>query len=327
MSESNTYYIKQVWRKKGDALFDRISFKEANKAQELSQTTRPVLLLETKANGGSNAVFAIGRVSEPVVIEEEMTYPGQTGEFFYHVPFTYTVALENKQDGITREELQELTGQKFTPQVKGGLYEIGESEYQQLAALLNERGAQASLPADQAVQAEQPLAKADVAQQAVTAAQPDRKADARLLAALNGAVSLLQERPDLRLVIAAGKVDAYPAALRQDDDLDRLQAAIGEYLRGAGHAELDAAAREAAAAGDSSTRYLNVIKLVAKLVGEGKYSSVQIPAAQAAFASTASLPHPYDAIELSGDLGHHVLSLDGTLYSTEGKVIQHFLGL
>ncbi|ASS74764.1 hypothetical protein CIG75_07090 [Tumebacillus algifaecis] len=327
MSESNTYYIKQVWRQKGDVLFDRISFKEQNKAQELSQTTRPVLLLEQKANSGSNAVFAIGHVSEPVVIEEEMTFPGQTGEFLYHVPFTYDFVLEHKQNGITRDELQELTGQKFTPQVKGGLYEISADAHEQLTTLLKARAGQAPIVAEKAPKA---TAKA-TATSTATAKKADKAstvvADAGLADQLGQAVAQLQARSDLRLVVEAGQVSAFPAALLALEDLSALQAEIRNYVSAGGHAELDVAAAETAAAGAAQSRYANVIKLVESMVREGKYASVQIPTVQQVFIEDAKLPHPYQAIELQGARGHHILGTDGTLYTTEGKVVQHFLGL
>ncbi|TCP54588.1 hypothetical protein EV586_104209 [Tumebacillus sp. BK434] len=340
MSESNTYYIKQVWRQKGDALFERISFKEENKAQELSQTTRPVLLLETKANSGSNAVFAIGHVTEPVVIAEEMTYPGQTGEFSYHVPFTYDVVLESKQNGITRDELQELTGQKFAPQVKGGLYEIEAAAYEQLASILNERAGQApaakKAPAKAASEAKKaPAEKTATAVNQVSSAKAVSAA-ANEAAAVNvaladeliKAVSLLEERGELRLVVEGGKVDTFPAALLAMEDLSALQAEIHNYLTAGGHAAVDAAAAETAAAGAASTRYAKVIKLAESLVRAGNYASVQIPTVQKAFyRGDAKLPHPYHAIELQGARGHHILGTDGTLYTAEGKVVQHFLGL
>ncbi|ARU63520.1 hypothetical protein CBW65_22820 [Tumebacillus avium] len=345
MSESNTYYIKQVWRQKGDALFDRISFKELNKAQELSQTTRPVLLLETKANSGSNAVFAIGHVTEPVVIAEEMTYPGQTGEFSYHVPFTYDVVLESKQNGISRDELQELTGQKFAPQVKGGLYEIEAAAYEQLAALLNERAGQApaaapkaekAAPASKKAPAEQaaPAAKGATAKatasasKAVSAAKAAPAVNAKLADELTKAVILLEERADLRLVIEDGKVGTFPAALLATEDLSLLQAEIHNYITAGGNAAVDAAATEAAAAGAASTRYAKVIKLAESLVRAGNYASIQIPTVQKVFyRGESKLPHPYHAIELQGARGHHILGTDGTLYTAEGKVVQHFLGL
>lgn len=327
MSESNTYYIKQVWRQKGDALFDRISFKEMNKAQELSQTTRPVLLLETKANSGSNAVFAIGHVTEPVVIAEEMTYPGQTGEFSYHVPFTYDVVLESKQNGISRDELQELTGQKFAPQVKGGLYEIEAAAYEQLAALLNERAGQAPAAAPKAEKAAPAKAKAP-ASKAVSAAKAAPAVNAKLADELTKAVTLLEERGDLRLVIEDGKVGTFPAALLATEDLSLLQAEIHTYITAGGNAAVDAAATEAAAAGAASTRYAKVIKLAESLVRAGNYASIQIPTVQKVFyRGESKLPHPYHAIELQGARGHHILGTDGTLYTAEGKVVQHFLGL
>ncbi|MGB8953873.1 MAG: hypothetical protein WCC10_00745, partial [Tumebacillaceae bacterium] len=200
MSETNVFFVKQVWRQKGDALFEHIPFKEANKAQELSQTTRPVLLLETKANGGSNAVFAIGRVASQNVVEQAIDYP--SGEHLYHVPFTYELVLEDKSQGLTREELQELAGQKFAPQVKGGLYAIEESVYERVAALLRERSG------------EQAQAVSNVADTAKQALQ-----DQGWLEQLADAHQQLLSNSALRLTIEEGKVSTYPAALLGGEDL------------------------------------------------------------------------------------------------------------
>jgi hypothetical protein len=138
---------------------------------------------------------------------------------------------------------------------------------------------------------------------------------------------LLQERTDLRLIIEDGKITAFPSALLELEDLSALQEEIHKYVQAGGNAAVDAAAAEAAAAGVSSIRYVNVIKLVERLVREGKYASVQIPTVQKVFYRESKLPHPYHAIELQGERGHHVLGTDGTLYTAEGKVVQHFLGL
>lgn len=312
MSDSNLYYVKQVWRQKGDALFEHIPFKEANKAQELSQTTRPVLLLETKASGGSNAVFAIGRV-EPSVVEQAIDYP--SGEHLYHVPFTYEVVLEDKSQGLTREELQELAGQKFAPQVKGGLYAIEESVFEQVAAILRERaGSQAPT----------------VSKAAETAKKTEKKAAAPvngLLEELANAHQQLLANGGLRVTIEEGKIATYPAALLGGDDLVAVQENITQYVA-SGRTDLDLAAQEVAAtAALSSPRYANVIGLVLSLLREGKYESVQSPTLQKAFYRGGRLPHPYLAIELQGKQGHHVLGIDGTLYTADGQKVQHFLGL
>ncbi|MGZ4163318.1 MAG: hypothetical protein ACXVDB_03980, partial [Tumebacillaceae bacterium] len=94
-------------------------------------------------------------------------------------------------------------------------------------------------------------------------------------------------------------------------------------------AGLDVAAQEVAAASATTAapRFAKIIGLVERLVREGKYDSVQVPTAQKAFYRESKLPNPYQAIELKGATGHHVLGTDGTLYSVEGKTIQHFLGL
>lgn len=309
MSDSNLFFVKQVWRQKGDALFEHIPFKEANKAQELSQTTRPVLLLETKANGGSNAVFAIGRVASQNVIEQAIDYP--SGEHLYHVPFTYEFMLEDKSQGLTREELQELAGQKFAPQVKGGLYAIEESVYEQVSKLLRERAGEQT----QAVSNGADTAK----QEAVS--------DHGWLEQLADAHQQLLDNSALRLTIEEGKVSAYPAALLGDEDLVAVQETITKYVA-SGQTDLDQAAQEVAAtAASGSPRYANLIGLVLSLMREGKYDTVQSPTVQKAFYREERLPHPYLAIELQGKQGHHVLGIDGTLYTADGKKVQHFLGL
>lgn len=323
MSETNTYFIKQVWRQKGDVQFEEIPFKEENKATELSQTTSPVLLLETKTGGGSGAVFAIGRVKEHVVIEKAVEYPN--GEFLYHVPFSYEFVLEDKKTGITREELQELADQKFAPQAKGGLYSIEESVYLQLEALLKERAA------GNEVGAEVPKA---VAAKTEAAKAPAKKAHSQgsdnLQALLQNAHQTLSAQPGLRVVIEAGQMSYYPAVLLESSsDLVALQQTITEYVSASDKAGLDRAAQEAAAASELTTspRFANLIGLVERLVGEGKYDTVQLPTTQKAFYRGGKLPNPYHAIELTGANGHHVLGTDGTLYTTEGKMVQHFLGL
>ena len=309
MSDSNLFFVKQVWRQKGDALFEHIPFKEANKAQELSQTTRPVLLLETKANGGSNAVFAIGRVASQNVIEQAIDYP--SGEHLYHVPFTYEFMLEDKSQGLTREELQELAGQKFAPQVKGGLYAIEESVYEQVSKLLRERAGEQT----QAVSNGADTAK----QEAVS--------DHGWLEQLADAHQQLLDNSALRLTIEEGKVSAYPAALLGGEDLVAVQETITKYVA-SGQTDLDQAAQEVAAtAASGSPRYANLIGLVLSLMREGKYDTVQSPTVQKAFYREERLPHPYLAIELQGKQGHHVLGIDGTLYTADGKKVQHFLGL
>jgi hypothetical protein len=329
MSEQK-HFIKQVWRQKTDALFDRIPFKEENKAREFSQTTRPVLLIETKSNGGSNAVFAIGHVTEAKVIEEAVTFPNQSGEYLYHVPFAYDLVLADKQAGITREELQELAGQKFAPQVKGGLYEIEADVFEKVAALLKERmksQSTAVTPQAEDMQAEQPIkanpsAKAPADQgNAINTAIADQLAEAR---------EKLIQHPALRLLMEEGKVNYYPASLlRAADDLVELQEILNEYVQNGGQASVEAATEEAASTAEvqSGPLYANVIGLVERLVREGRYDSVQIPTLEKAFYREEKLPHPYLAIELKGRQGHHVLGVDGTLYTTEGKVVQHYLGL
>ena len=326
MSDSK-YFIKQVWRLKGDALFDRIPFKEENKAADLSQTTRPVLLIETKSNGGSNAVFAVGHVTDANVLEEALTFPNQTGEFLYHVPFAYDLVLEDKQSGITRDELQELTGQKFAPQAKGGLYEIEADVYEQVVALLNERkGGQAT--ASQAVEAPQAAPKAPAAIAPAKKAAP--VADGALADALAAARAKLADQASLRLLVEGGNVTFYPAVLLgAADNLVDLQQILNEYVTQGGQASVEAAAAEAAVTAIQHTGpvYANVIGLVERLVREGRYDSVQVPTMQKAFYREGNLPHPYLAIELNGRQGHHVLGADGTLYTAEGKVVQHYLGL
>lgn len=339
MTESNTtYFIKQVWRQKGDEQFDRIPFKEENKAQELSQTKNPVLLLETKTNGGAGAVFAVGRVTESVVVEEAVSYTGQNGEFTYHVPFAYDVILSNKKDGVTREELQEIAGQKFAPQAKGGLYEIDANVYAQVVALLNERTGGESAPvAVEAVAEVAPVVVEAVettveATEVVATEQPAAPAivaDSALADALQQAGSKLGEQPELRAVIEDGKVSFYPVTLlAAASDLVELQTVITEYVAAGGNAEIEAAAQEAAAtAAVTGPHFANLIGLVEQLVREGRYESVQVPTAQKAFYRAGNLPSPYLAVELQGKQGHHVLGIDGTLYTTEGKTVQHFLGL
>lgn len=320
MSE-NKYFIKQVWRLKGDALFDRIPFKEENKAQDLSQTTRPVLLIETKSNGGSNSVFALGHVTEASVQEDALTFPNQTGEFLYHVPFAYDLVLEDKQAGITRDELQELAGQKFTPQAKGGLYEIEADVYEQIVAILKERNGGAAAPA----QAETPAKAAASAKVASETA-----VNTELAGALADARAKLAGEPALRLLVEEGRVTFYPASLLgAADNLVDLQQILNEYVTKGGQAALEAASAEAAAAAEATAGplYANVIDLVERLVREGRYETVQIPTLEKAFYRENKLPHPYLSIELKGRQGHHVLGADGTLYTTEGKVVQHYLGL
>ncbi|KEO85157.1 hypothetical protein [Tumebacillus flagellatus] len=329
MSEATTvYFVKQVWRQKGDALFEHIPFKEENKATDLSQTTRPVLVLETKSNGGSGTVFAIGRVTSAEVVENAIEYPN--GEFLYHVPFAYDLILEDKKNGITREELQELTGQKFAPQVRGGLYEISEEHYNQVAALLQERTGitvQAK-PAEAKPVAAKSESKA-VAKPAAKSTDKSSAASASALAdALGTAKAQLAQQPHLRAVLENGNVQTYPAVLLGEGDLVAVQETISTYIQAGGDATVDAAASEAAAAGANAARYANVIGLVERLVREGKYDSVQSPTLQKAFyRGDANLPHPYEAIELQGIHGHHILGLNGTLYTVEGKRVQHFLGL
>jgi hypothetical protein len=327
MSETNTYMIKQVWRQKGDVLFEEIPFKEENKATELSQTTSPVLLLETKTGGGSGAVFAIGRVKEQVVIEKAVEYPN--GEFLYHVPFSYELILDDKKSGISREDLQELAGQKFAPQAKGGLYTIEEGVYLQLEALLKERnaGQAASAPVAEAPKAETPKAK--TASKSTAKKAPSQGSD-NLQSLLQSAQQTLLEQPELRLIIEEGSVSYYPAVLLESTtDLVALQQTITEYVSAGDKAGLDVAAQEVAAASATiaSPRFAKIIGLVERLVREGKYDSVQVPTAQKAFYRESKLPNPYQAIELKGATGHHVLGTDGTLYTLEGKSIQHFLGL
>lgn len=327
MSE-NKYFIKQVWRLKGDALFDRIPFKEENKAQELSQTTRPVLLIETKSNGGSNGVFALGHVTEASVQEATLTFPNQTGEFLYHVPFAYDLVLEDKQNGITRDELQELAGQKFTPQTKGGLYEIEADVYEQIVAILKERkgGVAAPVAAEVApAQAEAPKAATPVQAVVETAANAAGLADA-----LAAARTKLANESALRVLVEDGQVSFYPAALLgAAEHLVDLQQILNEYVTKGGQASVEAAIAEAAATAvaTSGPVYANVIGLVERLVREGRYENVQIPTMEKAFYRESNLPHPYLTIELKGRQGHHVLGADGTLYTTEGKVVQHYLGL
>jgi hypothetical protein len=331
MSETLTFFVKQVWRQKGDALFDRIPFKEANKAQELSQTTRPVLLLETKTGGGCGAVFAVGRVAEHVVIEEAIEYPN--GEFFFHVPFVYERLLADKKKGVTREELQELTGLKFAPQTKGGLYAIEENMYEQIVALLEQRGL---TTADPSVMAEASLeetevqkhwvdsvvAKSQVAATVETAEAPQASgADDSVMKALAETLKVLEQRPELRMVIEEGRAAFYPAALlNQAEDLVEVQQVIEAHIK-SGRPEVS---EEGA---DVSPRFAKLIGLVLRLVQEGRYQTVQIPTMQKAFYREAKLPHPYLAVELQGKQGHHVLGIDGTLYTTEGKTVQHYLGL
>lgn len=348
MSETNqTYMIKQVWRQKGDALFEQIPFKEENKALELSQTTAPVLLLETKANGGSGAVFAIGRVAKHAVIEQAVEYPG--GEFLYHVPYTYEFILSDKKAGITREELQELSGQKFAPQAKGGLYAIEESLFLQVEAMLKERAGEVTaaekaseketevVEAGKAVRAEKAVVAAKTASDAKpapvkqkkaqqTAAQPDNA----LLATLEQAQQHLQAHTELRAVIENGTVFYYPAVLVEStSDLAAQQQNVNEYVAAVDKAGLDLAAQEVAVASAAavSPRFAKIVGLVQRLVSEGKYESVQVPTVQKAFYAAGKLPNPYQAIELKGAQGHHVLGIDGTLYTAEGKTVQHFLGL
>ncbi|MBL0387321.1 hypothetical protein JJB07_11725 [Tumebacillus sp. ITR2] len=325
MSEATTtYYVKQVWRQKGDARFDHIPFKEENKATELSQTTRPVLVLETKSNGGSGTVFAIGRITSAEVVENAIEY--SNGEFTYHVPFAYDMILEDKKNGITREELQELTGQKFAPQVKGGLYEITEEHYNLVAALLQERAsstpqtAEPKAPAKAKVKAETKSAAPKVVTKPATGTT--------LADSLLEAKGKLEGESHLRVLIEDGNVSYYPAILLAETDLVSLQETITTYIQSGGEASVEAAAREAAAAGANGQRYANVIGLVERLVREGKYDSVQSPTLQKTFyRGTENLPHPYEAIELQGTYGHHILGLNGTLYTVEGKRVQHFLGL
>lgn len=328
MSESKNYLIKQVWRQKGDVSFDRIPFKEEDKAAELSQTTYPVLLLETKTNGGAGAIFAIGRVTEATVIEEAVEFDGMKGEYTYHVPFRYEFVLEHKKSGITREELQELTGQKFAPQVKGGLYEIEASVFEQLSAMLKERDGGAAAPAATKAPAA-PKKETKAAKQEAPKAKASAAGNTALADALAQAQAALTERPELRLVFDEGKVSYFPALLLEaTSDLVDLQEKVNEYVSAGGNASLDEAAREAAAAGTAATnRYAKVIGLAEKLVREGRYESVQVPTLQKAFYREAKLPNPYLAIELQGPQGHHVLGADGTLYTAEGKTVQHFLGL
>jgi hypothetical protein len=333
MSETNTYFIKQVWRQKGDVLFEEIPFKEENKATELSQTTSPVLLLETKTGGGSGAVFAIGRVKEHVVIEKAVEYPN--GEFLYHVPFSYEWILEDKKSGLTREELQELAGQKFAPQAKGGLYAIEEGLYLQLEALLKERNAGQATPTEVVTpQAQQEKAEAPQAKGETKAKSTAKKAHSQgsdnLQTLLQNAHQSLLEQPGLRLVIEANHVSYYPVVLLESTtDLVALQQNITEYVSASDKAGLDQAALEVAAATETATspRFANIIGLVERLVREGKYDAVQLPTAQKAFYREGKLPNPYHAIELTGANGHHVLGTDGTLYTVEGKTVQHFLGL
>ncbi|MGZ4122107.1 MAG: hypothetical protein ACXVOI_02700 [Tumebacillaceae bacterium] len=332
MSETNTYMIKQVWRQKGDALFEEIPFKEENKATELSQTTSPVLLLETKTGGGSGAVFAIGRVKEQVVIEKAVEYPN--GEFLYHVPFSYELILDDKKAGLSREELQELAGQKFAPQAKGGLYAIEESVYLQVEALLKERqagqAASASVAEETpAVKAETKAPKAKAASKSTAKKAPSQGSD-NLTSLLQSAQQSLLAQPELRLVIEEGNVSYYPAVLLESTtDMVALQQTITEYVSAGDKAGLDVAAQEVAAASATTAapRFAKIIGLVERLVREDKYDSVQVPTAQKAFYRESKLPNPYQAIELKGATGHHVLGTDGTLYSVEGKTIQHFLGL
>lgn len=352
MSESNaTHFVKQVWRQKGDALFDHIPFKEENKATDLSQTTRPVLVLETKSNGGSGTVFAIGRVTEASVVEKAIEYPN--GEFLYHVPFAYDLILEDKKNGITREELQELTGQKFAPQVKGGLYEITAAHYEQLVAILHERNAGTVAAAGKATTSQASKAQASVAKATETlasatgategtataakASAPAASVASKATAVVNtGLADVLQAtadqlgaQPHLRVMIEAGQVSYYPAVLLGlQTDLVQLQETVAQYIQAGGDASIDAAAAEAAAAGATAPRVANVLALVERLVREGKYEAVQTPTLQKAFYRGATnLPHPYEAIELQGTNGHHVLGLNGTLYTVDGKRVQHFLGL
>ncbi|PWK16018.1 hypothetical protein [Tumebacillus permanentifrigoris] len=325
MSESNTtHYIKQVWRQKGDVLFDHIPFKEANKANDLSQTTRPVLVLETKSNGGSGTVFAIGRVTNASVVEKAIEYPN--GEFLYHVPFAYDLILEDKKNGITREELQELTGQKFTPQAKGGLFEISADHYGQLVELLHARNTVAAVAATAEAVAPKvevaPKPKAAPQVEATPPASPAPKASGSLADALLAAKDKLASEPHLRLVIEDGKLSYYPAALLAETDLTTLQENITNTISTDSTASVEAT--EAAA----TSSYANLIGLVERLLREGKYDSVQTPTlAKAFYRGTTNLPHPYLAIELQGTLGHHVLGLNGTLYTVDGKRVQHFLGL
>jgi len=339
VTESNTtYFIKQVWRQKGDEQFGRIPFKEENKAQDLSQTKNPVLVLETKTNGGAGAVFAIGRVTESVVIEEAVEFAGQNGAFTYHVPFAYDVILSNKKDGVTREELQEIAGQKFAPQAKGGLYEIDANVYAQVVALLNERAGGESAPAAVAVEAvteapvvveAAPVAEVEAVVATEQPAAPATVADSALADALQTAKAKLSEQPELRAVIEDGKLNFYPVTLlAAASDLVELQTVITEYVAAGGNASIDAAAQEAAAtAAVTGPCFANLIGLVEQLVREGRYESVQLPTAQKAFYRAGKLPNPYLAVELQGKQGHHVLGIDGTLYTTEGKTVQHFLGL
>lgn len=330
MSESNTtHYIKQVWRQKGDVLFDSIPFKEANKASDLSQTTRPVLVLETKSNGGSGTVFAIGRVTSASVVEQAIEYPN--GEYLYHVPFAYDMILEDKKNGITREELQELTGQKFTPQAKGGLFEISADHYELLVELLQARNtlsavaatAEAVAPKAKAAPKAETASKAEAAPKVEAAPQANAvvQANVTLADALAAAKDKLAAAPHLRLVLEDGKASFYPASLLAETDLTTVQENITHFIT-AGSDASDAAAEGATA------RYANLIALVERLVREGKYDSVQTPTLQKTFyRGQANLPHPYEAIELQGTLGHHVLGLNGVLYTVDGKRLQHFLGL
>jgi len=316
MSDTNTrLYVKQVWRQKGDVQFDRIPFKEANKAQELSRTTRPVLLLETKANGGSGAVFAIGRVADGVVQEESVEYAN--GEHLYHVPFTYEFVLDDKKSGVTREELQELTGQKFAPQAKGGLYEIDEAAFEQVQKLLIERN---SGIAQAAATVEAPVKKAakkEAKQSVVTASNKG----SIVLDALRTARALTEAHPELRLTYDQGLFIPYPAALLDGADLVSVQQAVSQYI-----ADESGQTVEADAASDSP-KFAKLIALAERLVSEGRYDTVQLPTVQKAFYREGSLPHPYLAIELEGPQGHHVLGIDGTLYTVDGRSVQHFLGL
>jgi len=332
MSETNLYLMKQVWRQKGDAPFDRIPFKEANKAQELSQTTRPVLLLETKTNGGCGAVFAVGRVTEAVVQEEAVEYPN--GEYLYHVPFAYEYVLADKKNGITREELQDLSGQKFAPQAKGGLWEVTEAFYEQVTALLQERNGAPTEAKPQAATSVAAKAEAKAVAEAQPAAKveaPAASASAKLMSNLRKAIEQVVTRSELRFVIENDTFRSFPSALLNVGDLVEQQRIITEYVSAqSGHAvhqAADEAAATSATATASASNYAKVIALVERLVLEGRYATVQAPTEAKAFYRDAKLPNPYLAFELSGKQGHHVLGVDGTLYTLEGKTIQHFLGL
>lgn len=330
----HTYLIKQVWRQKGDVLFAEIPFKEENKATELSQTTAPVLLLETKSGGGSGAVFAIGHVTENVVMEKTVEYPG--GEFQYHVPFAYDFILEDKKSGLSREDLQELAGQKFAPQAKGGLYVIEENLYKQVEALLKESaGGATSVSAADAVTVEKAAKAVTGTKSKATKAKADEakavsKDSNQLLASLQEASQHLQAHPELRLVVENGNVTFYPALLLESTtDRVALQKTITEYVKASNKSVMELAAQEVAVTSDTaaSPRFANVIGLVVRLMKEGKFDSLQVPTQQQAFYQAGKLPNPYQAFELQGAQGHYVLGTDGTLYTVEGKTVQHFLGL